>query len=580
MFFFHRKTVGGVEDNGSAGDSSRSEDCAKTCQWAVPPTWEGDPLANEALIASEDNSFVEPAETWLPSSGKGLMGEELDTHSTPGVKPKPAQRAKKGDVVGPIYPSAVHSNSVLSGAARSTSAELDEGAGAGAGAGSTRGTLPGGGLEGIGADADRTKSEKDIAKLLPRDANRDRDMKLLRRLAGSSDDLLELLARRLGVSGAGESGQEQGNGQGNEDAPATPVSLNTISSVATSTTATESVVRAPRLDSKRKGGDDVDSDEDVDSDVDWWSDDDEAAGDWATGGNIREQIGELPQSHGTAKALRKKQWEDDSVALRKEQKKISAAGGTDQHRVPFLLLNAENKTLVADGADVPIQNGPVAVTGGQKGVRGLGWRKLPRPDVPPKFFLKCTQTHTLGPDDRESNLPNSPLFMAPISPVDACVYEPMPVIVPIETIFIANARADLERVLATVERNIKREEELSQTLSTAELLERGVTPLLTDDYYVAQKFGDDKNVGASAADRMANFSEQAILAAKSLDLAQLEDALEEKISIETSDQFGNTLLILAAQQVRIEVFVYILVFVLDVKRLSSLGCLSITLSYL
>ena len=43
-------------------------------------------------------------------------------------------------------------------------------------------------------------------------------------------------------------------------------------------------------------------------------------------------------------------------------------------------------------------------------------------------------------------------------------------------------------------------------------------------------------------------SRKALLAAKSNNIAQMEDALEEEVPINTADQFGNTLLILAAQQ--------------------------------
>ena len=41
---------------------------------------------------------------------------------------------------------------------------------------------------------------------------------------------------------------------------------------------------------------------------------------------------------------------------------------------------------------------------------------------------------------------------------------------------------------------------------------------------------------------------KAILAAKSNNIAEMEDALEVDISVNTADAFGNTLLILAAQQ--------------------------------
>ena len=125
-------------------------------------------------------------------------------------------------------------------------------------------------------------------------------------------------------------------------------------------------------------------------------------------------------------------------------------------------------------------------------------------------------------------------------------YEPTPVELPMKSIFISDARGDLERVIATVERNIRREEELSQTLSTAELLERGLPAVAPKDLLIAKQFGGST---AGDSDRRALAIEKAILAAKSSDISQLEDALEENIPVDTTDQFGNTLLILAAQQV-------------------------------
>jgi ankyrin repeat protein len=62
---------------------------------------------------------------------------------------------------------------------------------------------------------------------------------------------------------------------------------------------------------------------------------------------------------------------------------------------------------------------------------------------------------------------------------------------------------------------------------------------------VAQQFKEDQN---AFVDPKEGASKKAILAAKSNNIAAMEDALEEAIPINTADQFGNTLLILAAQQ--------------------------------
>ena len=73
---------------------------------------------------------------------------------------------------------------------------------------------------------------------------------------------------------------------------------------------------------------------------------------------------------------------------------------------------------------------------------------------PDKFFQKCLQTQTLGPD-QDHNTFNIPVFLVPISPVDACQYVPENFTSNIESIFIPDAK-DMERAMATVERNIKK----------------------------------------------------------------------------------------------------------------------------
>jgi hypothetical protein len=223
----------------------------------------------------------------------------------------------------------------------------------------------------------------------------------------------------------------------------------------------------------------------------------------------------------------------------------------------------------------------------------IGWRKLPRPEIPKKFFEKCLQTKTLGPDltsgssgvggttsgrnggptsgpTSGSNRGPNPVFLIPLSPVEACQYEPMTFTVDIESIFIPDARKDMDRVLANIERNIEREEELSKNIPTNELLLFGKAEAMTSvDNFVANQYKYDKEM--KNMDPIQEAIEKAILAAKTSNIAEMEDALDEatgptaggagggagggggglgggEVSVETADQYGNTLLILAAQQ--------------------------------
>ena len=88
----------------------------------------------------------------------------------------------------------------------------------------------------------------------------------------------------------------------------------------------------------------------------------------------------------------------------------------------------------------------------------FGWRRLPRPVMRGGFLsrLGSDQTHTQGPDKESANTLNKPLFLVPISPVDACKYAPEEFLAQIESIFVPDIKKDVERAIATVERNMKR----------------------------------------------------------------------------------------------------------------------------
>ncbi len=102
-------------------------------------------------------------------------------------------------------------------------------------------------------------------------------------------------------------------------------------------------------------------------------------------------------------------------------------------------------------------------------------------------------TQTLGPDKGSCNTFNTPVFLVPINPIDACLYVPDNFSANIESIFIPDAKKDMERSMATVERNIRREEELSKNVATDDLLLFGAaTENTTADLFVAKQFKDDQ----------------------------------------------------------------------------------------
>jgi len=65
------------------------------------------------------------------------------------------------------------------------------------------------------------------------------------------------------------------------------------------------------------------------------------------------------------------------------------------------------------------------------------------------------------------------------------------------------------------------------------------------DALIARQQQEDKR---AVSDPLEEAQERAILAAKSSNIAQMEDALAAEIPVNTADPFGNSLLILAAQQ--------------------------------
>ena len=284
---------------------------------------------------------------------------------------------------------------------------------------------------------------------------------------------------------------------------------------------------APRIASDTSANDAEDPT--YDSDDELWSDDERLVGDMDD-----EEGAFLPQNHKDVKRFKKEQAQLlGNAGLDEESAKAQEAGSNGGEKVPF--LNIAERVGVGN-----VQEGNTSV---------MAWRKLPRPEIPAKFFQKCTMTRTLGPDsDSISNQANTPVFLVPLSPVDACKYEPMKFSVDVESIFVPDVRKDMDRVLANIERNIKREEELSKNVATDELLlfggknEGGMTSV---DTFVAEQYRQDKDLGR---DPKQEAIEKALLAAKTSNITEMEDALEEEISIDTCDQFGNTLLVLAAQQ--------------------------------
>ena len=257
-------------------------------------------------------------------------------------------------------------------------------------------------------------------------------------------------------------------------------------------------------------------DPEFESDEDLWSDEEFGVGD-----HDEDDIGDLPQGHEDVLKLK----------LAGIKEKLAGSGKKTEipDNVPFLNLKGK-VTAEADANDV----------------QSAGWRRLARPEVNASFHAKLMQRRTIGPDAANSNKPNNCIYLLPISPVDACEYDPAPFEAPVESIFIPNAKKEMERAIATLARNIKREEELARNIPTDDLILFGqASENTTSDVAIANQYKQDKEAFKDPRDAAI---EKAVMAAKASNITEMEDALEEDIPVNCTDDHGNTLLLLAAQQ--------------------------------
>ncbi len=477
-----------IRDSGKNANLKK-EKFLETCQWEVPATWDGDPLYVPGDEYGDEDDHSHAAASVGSGVGSSLTGG--GAFDQPPDSWHPAldmdQRAKEtfNDKRTPGNPTKTALGT------RIQDDQLPEHARQGG-----RGKAPGSRSVGFN-DMSSVMADRSVGETEAPTINTANLEHIAEQLV-SSDELMRVLARRLGLPES-------------QVVPAEALSVFSVS------VASENKPRAggegafqEGLNAPRDLNDDFD--DGLDSDDDLWSDDEQEVGN-----HDEDTLGELPQSHYEKNTIRKR---------------LMREGKMDQHSVP---------------SSVPYLNLSAAIHQEEKGeALGAGWRKLARPDIPEKFFDKCNVTQTLGPDTGSCNSFNTPVFLLPISPVDACRYEPENFTINIESIFIPDAKKDMERAMATVQRNIKREEDLAKNVPTDDLLLfGGATEHTAADRYIANQYKEDQN---AFVDPKEGAMRKAILAAKSNNIAEMEDALEEDISVNTADTFGNTLLILAAQQ--------------------------------
>lgn len=261
------------------------------------------------------------------------------------------------------------------------------------------------------------------------------------------------------------------------------------------------------------------------SDEDIWSEVDDEIGDMDAEKELPSDD-ELPQSQLEATQLRRRE-------LRAERGEAKPQYELDvlASKIPF--LNLESITKGTSNAKI------------EKNLEFYGWRRLPRPMLTSNFLTDALKTHTKGPDVTSCNTINAPVFLSAISPIDACKYVPESFQTITESFFVPDVKKDMERAVATLERNIRREEELARNMASDDLYLFGEAKEFTSvDAFLAKQYKADQQ---AVADPKELAKENAILAAKATNIAMMEDALAEDIPINTADEFGNSLFILAAQ---------------------------------
>lgn len=524
MFFFHRvfPTISNDNINHQQPDNEIKQRYLDTCQWEVPAQWDGDPLSTDIKGGKELANYTYPSSLQLNDQ---LDLNTLKTSSTFKAEnrddnvdqfdmaprrwnPNPNRYndarltlpTNKGAFEQPPdnwIPQINNSNNPISNNTishgKSKLNERDQ-----------------------NSETSSLNSSILADKSLANSVAPTIDTANLEHIAEqlvSSDELIRVLARRLGLPES-------------QIVPADDLSsVFSIGTNASSFNISDFRNKNPHAAPREEWEDPVEEQE-FDSDDDMWSDEEHEVGDFDEELEIS-ALEDMPNSQPEAAALRRKE------RLIERAKRLDSAP-VMPNNVPYLdLENITNK--------LPSMNTQLEAK-----EELYGWRRLPRPIIRPGFLSDALLTHTRPPDVTSSNTLNKPVFLMPISPVDACKYFPEQFVTTIESIFIPNAKKDMERSIATLERNIRREEELSRNIPTDDLLLFGeATEFTSADAFLAKQLKEDQQ---QVRDPKEEAMEKAILAAKSSNIAMMEDALAEEISINTADDFGNTLLILAAQQ--------------------------------
>ena len=181
------------------------------------------------------------------------------------------------------------------------------------------------------------------------------------------------------------------------------------------------------------------------------------------------------------------------------------------------------------------------------GVRGYGWRRLGKEKVGKSFFTmkehkieKCTGDMY--------NKPSKASMVGMVDPKDAVDHSVDDALFEktgYESMFIRNCLDDIDRCIKMTEIRVAREKMLmdDSVTSLQEIINVQPSEYTTIDTMI-MKDNEDKDDEMIASDN----AHKSILAVKNANFDDLETVLDEGVQIDTQDEYGNTLLILACQQ--------------------------------
>ncbi|KAJ8599586.1 hypothetical protein CTAYLR_004698 [Chrysophaeum taylorii] len=266
-----------------------------------------------------------------------------------------------------------------------------------------------------------------------------------------------------------------------------------------------------------------DDDGDDRREAEWWSDSDDEVGDVE---HWRSELQTLPRGHADARLMR----------IRRRR---SSPPPPDEAR-------AATRVRCAPNYEAP----------GWRRLdwhrRGQYWRRLPRACPPSDFASEARRRRTLHSDDAAPATKPTLVGIIRKTRDDKSWGAPHTSFVPkklISTMFVADAQDDIDRILALSKRRAAREASLAAPVPLLELVERGPREMTTGEEFIAKDELETAIVEGRAIDDHAELKTRALYAARSSHLADLEACIDTfQVPLETIDDQGNTLLVLAAQQ--------------------------------